>query len=235
MKERPILFSADMVRAIFDGRKTQTRRIVKPQPENDTCFTWFRPDGFDPGSCAEEGLWTDSPKRFLQKCPYGRPGDRLWVRETWQPHVEGDDEYGVRYRADQSFRMANDDSELHNNVVSCGIDPSVDRWRPAIHMFRWASRITLEVTDVRVEQLQDISRDDAFAEGVDAVNPYEITPDLPPGMCACFRDYQDAGNWFAASPQASFQSLWKHINGDDSWKANPWVWVVSFSRIEVAS
>ena len=98
-------------------------------------------------------------------------------------------------------------------------------------MPRWMSRITPEITNVQCEQLRYIRRDDAFAEGVEAVDPYAISPELPPGMPACFRDYQDAGNCFSADPIRSFRSLWESINGEGSWVANPWVWVVEFKQV----
>ena len=189
MGERPILFSAPMVRAILDGRKTQTRRVVKLL-------------GAD---CIEERAWET---HFLQSpwpwspqadewlaCPYGAPGDRLWVRETWAPH---DTKKLAFYRADHPEWTTGDGGD-------------VDRWRPSIHMPRWASRITLEVTGVRVERLNNISDADARAEGC----PFDEPP--------------------AGKPWAWFRKLWMDINGADSWAANPWVWVVSFKRVEEVS
>jgi len=167
MKERPILFSGPMVRAILEGRKTQTRRIVKPQPLRDRGVMAFN-DGEHP----------------QMRCPYGKPGDRLWVRETWCPDVEP---YTFRYKADG--------------------DEPLERWRPSIHIPRWASRITLEVVSVRVERLQNISEDDALAEGITLVER-------------------------GTSPVDQFNKLWESINGPGSWEANPWVWVVEFKRIE---
>ncbi len=132
MKERPIMFTGPMVRAILDGRKTQTRRVIRPQPR------WVG----DPGIPFRT---EDADPKGIIQCPYGKPGDQLWVRETWAPN-EGDVLAGKAfYRAD-------------NNTI-------VERWRPSIHMPRWASRITLEITKVRVERLQDISEEDAKAEG----------------------------------------------------------------------
>lgn len=139
MKERPILFSAPMVRAILEGRKTQTRRVIKPQPESH----------LDPDSV--KGAWESG---FIDvKCPYGQPGDRLWVRETfaWLPDgLNADQNHGrYHYRADGDLAV---------------------KWQPSIHMPRIASRITLRIKDVRVERLQDISDADALAEGVDQTN-----------------------------------------------------------------
>lgn len=224
VKERPILFSGPMVRAILDGRKTQTRRLVKLRDPSGT-YSTHDEVGW-PYSADEAGDWSPDP------CPYGETGDRLWVRESFAPvpcsggcekYPEGFDpkvasvhqpnapDTGWRYRATWE--------KSHGG-----------HWKPSIHMPRAACRIVLEVTGVRVERLLDISRDDAFAEGVEAVNPYKLTPDLPPGMPACFRDYQDSGNWFSADPVASFRSLWKSINGAASWAQNPWVWVVKFRK-----
>lgn len=213
-QERPILFSGEMVRAILDGRKTQTRRVIKRQPISVEHHSAFQ----------RPGLHTLHYFGQMErvKCPYGVPGDRLWVRETWQPHVEsGGEDYGIRYRADQCFRMADNNAEFHNKIVLLNGDPCEDKWRPSIHMPRWASRITLEVTEVRCERLQDISYSDAVAEG---------TPD---GSYA-FND-----PWIAESSAAEvklheFQQLWNSINSGDgvNWAANPWVWVVGFQVAE---
>lgn len=175
MKERPILFSAPMVRALLDGRKTQTRRVVKPQP-TATREEAIRTYGKGGTFILEAGF-------FGVRCPYGQLGDRLWVRETW-----GACAGSPVYRADDN--------------ATC---PDGGRWKPSIHMPRWASRITLEVTGVRVERLQDISEEDAIAEGV---------PE------------QRGDPW-------AFQCLWDSINGARercSWAANPWVWAITFSR-----
>lgn len=204
-RERPILFSAPMVRAILDGSKTQTRRFVNPQPSKYLTG----------GGC----------------CPYGVPGQKLWVRETWQalrvvnypatynggaeqdvfeadiiPKERGD--YCVAY-------AANDEEELHPE----------DRgftWRPSIFMPRWASRITLEVTDVRVQRVQDISEEDARAEGCEAYG----------GICS---SPMEAPEHDGRTVVEDFQDLWDSINGKKpgrSWDDNPWVWALSFRRVE---
>lgn len=183
MKERPILFSAPMVRALLAGTKTQTRRVMKPQP------THMNPAGI-PRLAHLVG-----PSSAIS-CPYGQPGDRLWVRETFakidgqtQPWIETD------YRA----------SYTHGDRLgdTLGIKK---RWTPAIHMPRAASRITLEVTGVRVERLQDISEADARAEGAAA----------PPHL-----SYRDGYAW-----------LWDSINGPGAWDLNPYVWCISFRVLE---
>lgn len=180
MKERPILFSAPMVRAILEGRKTQTRRVVKPPKWSDADEIFFI--GNDSIAVPD-----DDHADYFIACPYGQPGDRLWVRETFADEAGGT----RRFLGEHIFYRADD------------WQPLVDRWTPSIHMPRWASRITLEVTAVSVERLQDISESDCCAEGCGS----PITRDLK-------------------KPQ--FMALWESINGPDSWDANPWVWVVEF-------
>ncbi len=199
--ERPILLKHEMVRAILDGRKTQTRRAMKPQPEGGLDFTPFAPFGVVNG------------KGNPLICRHGQPGDRLWVRETWQHlHNEGQkaDEFEQwQQNSIDCFYLA-DESSPNNKPMS-------GRWRPSIHMPRWASRITLEITDVRVERLQDISAEDARAEGC-------LKPELPPEVRGVAGD-------FVADERTTFAILWNRINGPGSWAANPWVWVIEFKRI----
>ncbi|PFG24585.1 hypothetical protein ATH90_3395 [Pseudomonas lurida] len=191
IKERPILFSAPMVRAIPEGRKTVTRRAVKGSGLN------FLAD-FTPEYVALP------ENRF---CPYGKPGDRLWVRETWARVGNCDPGY-LTFGATYPDCLPPD---LENIPAASDI-----RWKPSIHMFRRDSRILLEITDVRVERLQDISRADIRAEGLQC--PPELgSDDVSP-------NYRD---WYPAA----WRELWESINGDDSWTANPWVWVVEFKRV----
>jgi hypothetical protein len=194
-----------MVRAILEGWKTQTRRIVKPQPEWDG--KWFSWNGHAPGSkygaCAGNGLHV--LPAMATNCKYGVPGDRLWVRETFA-HQAAEYEWSASNSipvvpAETWYRADFADAESHNKTMP---------WKPSIHMPRSASRITLEVTGVRVERLQDISEADARAEGVDRHAPGEIAD---------------------VAYRAPFRSLWGDINGAGSWDANPWVWVVEFQRI----
>lgn len=196
MKERPILFSAPMVRALLDGSKTQTRRIVKSNTGPPPTLVYRHPANPDEWWC-EPGGWI--------RCPYGSPGDRLWVRESLliskQHTAPG--EFGAVYAADGSIAH--------------------DRWSwkrsalPSIHMPRGLSRITLEIESVRVERLHDISEEDARAEGAHwsdgAVNEH--------GMSTCL----------IVDARDEFQHLWRAINGADSWDANPWVWVIGFRRV----
>jgi hypothetical protein len=202
MKERPILFSAPMVRAILAGQKTQTRRALTPD--------LFISSGGAVVRMASAGPATTGIREA--HCPYWRqPGDRLWVREAWAWSGDGAIPAFDRVRKGEVWFRADPER------TSPGI-----RWRPSIHMPRWASRITLEVTGVRVERLQDISEADAQAEGV--------TPKWEPG---CSGRLMEALGGFSFRPAASaYADLWEQINGPGSWDANPWVWVVEFRRVE---
>ena len=188
MKERPILFNSEMVRAILAGRKTQTRRVIK---RSDNWHVDIGRGRIWPVRENEYGDWYDVD------CSYGQPGDRLWVREAFAYHPDGEGK-DVIYRA-------TDPGWDENNT---GL-----RWRPSIHMPRWASRIQLEVTSVRVEPVQDISADDCVDEGLD---PSEV-----PGI---------GSDW---SFIKAFSELWDTINAGRgySWESNPRVWVVEFSKI----
>lgn len=199
MKERPILMSAPMVRAILAGTKTQTRRVVKPQPSwVADPFVPFKSDDADPES--------------IILCPYGQPGDRLWVRENFS---------GPWCMETQDGSAAVPPSKwgLGSRIwYWADGEPSYGDWtrpRPSIHMPRWASRITLEVTGVRVERLQDISVADAIAEGVN-IHP----------------DHHGKPRESIYSAVEAYRDLWEQINGPGSWDANPLVWVVEFERIK---
>lgn len=207
MKERPILFSAPMVRALLDGRKTQTRRIIKPQPQ---CGVGRYTEDGTPGEVDWVLLDEDGdPIDIALRCPYGAPGDRLWVKETYAVDVSGCLR-GLSYRADHQDPRG--DGPAHPM-----------RWRPSIYMPRWASRLTLEVTQVRVERLQDISEADAIAEGIEPV-PGGYRNYMPE------REAQGIATSFA-SPRESFFSLWESIHGADSLASNPWDWVVEFKKV----
>lgn len=192
VKERPILFSGPMVRAILDGRKTQTRRIVKPQPEA-VSFAWRW------SNKTTRVQWGEklSGNALARYCPYGVAGDRLWVREAWKVASNYDD-----------FKP----SEIPESVINDGIvryladgDTDLDgRYRHARFMPRWASRITLEITKVRVERLQEISEEDSSAEGI--AYPTDTA-------------------------KAAYRQVWDSINGKGAWDKNPWVWVISFRRL----
>jgi hypothetical protein len=210
MIERPILFSAPMVRAIINGQKTQTRRVIKfqmeptPYPQTDR-VQYVKIGG-------KQYWWNsqhDHPAHVTKACPHGQPGDRLWVRETWA-EVGTMDPGLIVYRADYPDCVP----RQYQNV------PPVSKitWKPSIHMFRRHSRILLEITGVRVERLQDISRDDGMAEGI------VYQPDGGFGLA-------DSTHYNFSDPRFSYQSLWEQINGEASWVANPWVWVVEFKRV----
>jgi hypothetical protein len=231
MKERPILFSSVMVRAILAGAKTQTRRVVKPQPQwgcvddapqlGDGFLWWPRGKKHERWNnpCGEHDL-----ARSMAESPfaYAQPGDTLWVRETWQPiwstdrapsSMKSPEGWAIGYTATDGVQEYRDDE--HGLTTRC---------KPAIFMPRWASRITLEVTGVRVERLQDISGDDVIAEGIDG----------KPHMCGCEVCRMTATLCPATETSLGLEyaDLWRSINGADSWDANPWVWVVEFRRVE---
>lgn len=238
MRERPILFSAPMVRAILAGTKTQTRRVVRGGPNR---VLWH------PVVVAGHGGWIDDHGRPI-RCPYGMPGDRLWVREAWaeeHPLAIQDGRYSqpgragmvgpppvdfrTIYRADgEPLQIWRNADQSHPYYTRSGPADEVDaeyptvasnytchgkgiHWRPSIHMPRTASRITLEITAVRVERLQDISERDAWAEG-----------------CEGYDDDVTGGR----SGYSEYAELWQSINGAGSWDANPWVWVVEFKRAD---
>ncbi|PTL79076.1 hypothetical protein [Vitiosangium sp. GDMCC 1.1324] len=205
--ERPILFSGSMVRAILDGRKNQTRRVITPvQP--DVRGLW--PGGRTPGSLPGD-------------CPYGQPGDRLWVRETHWIGPLARNSAGDRCPTWHGLPYSVSPDGCSAAFYKEGFDRSEPRWRPSIHMPRWASRLTLEVTGVRVERLQDISEEDARAEGVERDAKY---PDR-------WKNY--VGEVSGPDAVDSFFSLWASIHGTASWDANPWVWVVAFRRMAGAT
>lgn len=194
MKEHPILFTGAMVCAIREGRKTQTRRVIKPQPE------WKPEGGYDWYQRDRRELWQQyTAEEFLKRSPYGVPGDLLWVREAWTEWQFST--RGGRLLPKRVVYKA--DAELHGTGL----------WRPSIHMPRWASRITLEVTEVRVERVQEIEAEDCEAEGI-------ATPEYD--MCD--------GAW-----RDAFAETWDSINAKRGfgWKENPYVWVVGFKVAEV--
>lgn len=260
MKERPILMRAQEVRALIAGTKTQHMAIVKPQPPighawAGWCVTSTRR--------ADEGkaTWAAGTGPFLRDvrrvaCPYGQPGDRLWVRETWEDvhplqvaagrysqegraGIPGPPAVAYRtiYRADGEYPAIHHDHPDGTHVAehpyralcigaNCllklshyGVGRSPGYWTPSSHMPRWASRLTLEITGVRVELLQVISEADAISEGVTAVSSGGVTLFTTTGA-SCFQTAKDA-----------YAALWESINGPGSWNANPWVWVIEFSRV----
>ncbi|CAH0316342.1 hypothetical protein SRABI89_05052 [Pseudomonas koreensis] len=216
IKERPILFSAPMVRAILDGRKTVTRRPVK-----GSALKWL--EEFAPEFVALSAN---------ELCPFGQIGERLWVRETWYcdhfevlkgPYLQPADMHDL----DQS----REDGELV--YAADGLAPFEQEqptWKPSIHMPRWACRILLEITDVRVERLQDGEGETAFesryvAEGINRIHQGDGEYAFHP-----FKSEPGPGSW--TDPFEAWRELWVSVNGAGSWNANPWVWVVEFKRVQ---
>lgn len=223
MTERGMIFNADMVRAILDGRKTQTRREVKLNLDIAslaTTYDWAT-------SLAANHYQGLTEEQIQQKaeslrgvihpvilgngqmvsiiCPHGKPGDRIWVREAFRVHSRATDVATLVYKA--SERNSWTEQTHRVPVAVCNKPATPEKWTPSLHMPRWASRILLEITGVRVERLRSMSQDDARAEGVIAASgPMEA------GL--------------------AFRELWDSIYGEESWKANPWVWVISFKRVK---
>lgn len=200
MKERGMIFNGEMVRALLDGRKTQTRRIIKVCTVGRDPISKFIQIGKRFIGCYPE----DVPELIRECCPYGVPGDRIWVRETWARYNIDQESHDMAYRATTPEDW-----------------PEEGRWRPSIHMPRWASRITLEITEVRVERLNDISEEDARSEGI--IDGGCLTCGEPE-PCGCSNPCPDATDAFAY--------LWQSIYGEENWNANPWVWVIKFRRVE---
>jgi hypothetical protein len=218
MTERPILFNAPMVRALLSGSKTQTRRICKSQPYSNgykwdgndfLCHNDYLPPSAMLMDCGGKSLYTTSDVEGLEsECPYGQPGDRLWVKEDWQ---------GLhKYNGTKIADIQVDDRRWVNYPASGNIWDA--QRRAARFMPRWASRILLEIVSVRVERLNDISDEDARAEGV-LWDPMG------------WMDYAHNDGRRKSSSRQSYQTLWEYINGPGSWAANPWVWCISFRRI----
>ncbi|WP_460091149.1 hypothetical protein [Pseudomonas sp. S2_E02] len=236
IKERPILFSAPMVRAILDGRKTVTRRLCKPQPSANAHTT--SADGNPLGAWWETG-------KDINRCPYGQPGDRLWVRETFID-LRGT---GVEHRPDPDGPL-----QRYAYAADCRPGSHSDearkdfglKYKPSIHMPRAACRILLEITDVRVERLQDISDDQAKAEGCfftdygrkcgHGGNGWSEVGDCPaptehhPQREGWMWDKTTSHEQCLGAPRWAFVNLWNSTGGD--WDANPWVWVVEFKRVQ---
>ena len=199
MAEHPILFSAPMVRAILAGKKTQTRRVVKPQPNGGprACMVDLGGATFGLSDGDLSGEWP---------CPYGAPGDTLWVRETWEEVVNSKTD-GARATWDGSFRPA-------YRATEPGL---LKKWRSPLHMPRKFSRLSLRVLSVRVERVQEISEADARAEGCGLLLGDELDADV------------------GARARVEFSRLWDSINGKRApWDSNPWVWVVEFERVAQA-
>jgi hypothetical protein len=207
-RERQILFSAPMIRALLDGTKTQTRRLMNPQPVHAQhhewngavihddeqrlwCWKWHTYDNL-----WDEHVRDDERRHLAVKCPYGRAGEQLWVKETWTHDADSLDD--ARAQHEDAMSM----SSVYYRASMPDDEAETMRWRPSIFMPRWASRITLKIVEVRVQLLQEISEDDARAEGV--------------------------------ADRASYALLWDRINGASRslcWAKNPWIWALTFTRL----
>lgn len=216
-KERPILFSTPMVQALLAGRKSQTRRVVKPQPNARATEIVYREAGW-PGTPWHARLELPKTPRHYEvtntyKCPYGQIGDILWVREAFCFGSE-DCFHTFYYRASDrvDIQVDGDGFTVFNKDGS-----ERSPWKPSIHMPKAASRIWLEITDIRVERVGEISEPDAVAEGIE---------DLTDGQNLSFKDYMKGRHPLTAV--ASYKSLWESINGPESWEVSPWVWTVEF-------
>ncbi|ECJ2264063.1 hypothetical protein FNH73_15745 [Salmonella enterica subsp. salamae] len=211
MKERGMIFNGEMVRAILDGRKTQMRRP----------FNWKRQPAMEMAERDDGSLWpwAEDCERggdIWFACPFGEVGDRIWLRETFRVHSRATDVDTLVYRA--SVRNSWTEQTHRVPVAVCNKPATPEKWTPSIHMPRWASRLLLEITNVRVERLNNISYDDAISEGIKQEWTC-IDPGL--GLYAHENDVQD-----------DYETLWKSIYGEESWDANPWVWVIEFKRVE---
>lgn len=243
MKERPILFSAPMIRALLEGRKTVTRREVKKRAALDCLAAGFEPEFLAlPGNA--------------DLCPYGKPGDRLWVRETFtiESNRWADDPYSPPHKDGRPTQRYEDDKWDQPHYKATDTEPELwyddrdspgCRWKPSIHMPRWASRILLEITDVRVERLQDITEAQAAAEGCfftdygrkcgHTGSGWTEVGDCPapeahhPQRNGWMWDRTASHEQCLDSARNAFGNLWQSVGGD--WQANPWVWVVEFKRV----
>lgn len=241
MKERPILFNTEMVKAILEGRKTQTRRVLSNQPDKNC----------DEAFLGLDGIWCFSKPTLSKrisysgddiKCPFGMVGDRLWVREAFMPDPSADSDHW------------NDEDSLHTYYSwdGCGSKvselpkalktnkhvfykaeanhPELSLWTPNYRMPRWASRILLEITGIRVERLSNISRSDAVDEGIET---FKIDCGRD-GLKTAYKDYTSHNDAITRNnPIDSFRTLWESVNGADSWDKNPWVWVIDFKVAKV--
>lgn len=231
MKERGMIFNGEMVRAILDGRKTQTRRIMAPQPADDIERGIFpNPEviGWKSSRRHKHGGTT------AHFCPYGKPGDRIWVREAFRVHSRATDVATLVYKA--SERNSWTEQTHRVPVAVCNKPATPEKWTPSLHMPRWASRILLEITDVRVERLNTISEEDAQREGVHTevwdqtvvARNYAVSDEFFQFWSEDMPHHVEMNQLY----RSSFRSLWESIYGEESWKANGWVWVISFKRVE---
>lgn len=224
-REIPILFSTPMIQAILEGRKTQTRRIIKPQPDEDGVDYMENPPVLDWEQIYKDvwkpWIWdTEEGERKHVFCPYGQPGDVIWVRESFTiigtDIIRGSDGEVIEETSKYVFR-----GQKQKHIEE------LYKWKPSIHMPKAAARIWLEVVSVKVERLQDITNVDAVKEGINS----EYFSSLNENTGGRLYWNYHANNYLTKCPTSSFQTLWESINGKDSWHLNPWVWVIEFKRI----
>jgi len=209
MKEKPILFSTEMVRAILENRKTQTRRLFPFQAKVSPHKNGYQIEYFD----ERDNQYYTKHKEDI--CKYGKIGDRLWIKETYCI-----DDCKEDPKAPEYLYKADYEDNVDKNLIG------VDKWKPSIYMPRKASRITLEIINIRVERLNDISEQDAIAEGIEYFDIEESGK--------FYKNYNvEYKNWMEfENPIDSYKTLWESINGQGSWEQNPWVWVIEFKRVE---
>ncbi len=215
IKERPMLFSSEMVKAIIQNRKSQTRRVLRPQPFQASTGSWFWSSGDN------HHVWSDHPFPHIHlDCPYGSPGDRLWVRETFCiDHFEYLGKLkGLPPPGRSHIYYAADGEDLCSQIPECDCSDGCIPWRPSIHMPRWASRLDLEIKSIRVERLQDITEAEIAAEGFfKQDNLWCVTENFP------------ASN----NPLYAWELYWNLLNSERGypWAANPWGWVIEFRKL----
>lgn len=230
MKQRPIFFNTEQVQAILAGRKTQTRRIAKPQPHSEFTHAEFETNGW---AFYETDKDTDDNGRFPDAngfehvtCPYGQPGDRLWVRERFYKYTGTQPGVNPKFRYFADGEIDQSDLRLWTAWDS----------KPSIHMPKEAARIFLQIEEIRVERLHDITEADALAEGILQEKHEFVTFPGKPSIWQR-KDYLKTAetgvpHYKTITAQASFSTLWQSIHGSESWDANPWVFVITFQKIE---
>jgi hypothetical protein len=203
MTERPIIFNSEMVKAILEGRKTQTRRPIRPQPPH---WRWDHNE-FDE-RCINIAS-DDDKDGYYVICPFGKVGDRLWVRETWKKLPDG----RIGYKASP------DETCQYGNFIL------ISNWKPSIHMPRWASRITLKITSVKVQRVQEITAEDCEFEGISGTTKSSPVNRLP------YEEYNCGNGLVYGDPITAYLNLWNSIYDKTyPWESNPWVWAITLER-----
>lgn len=224
MKETGLMFKAPLVRAILEGRKTQTRRVVKPAPAADQPLQYITTETGLVYARSMERIDSQNLRRIRWESPVGQPGDRIYVRETWSPDPPCDGTWCYTSWVGCRQGQIEGVPERFRTPEHCMYAASTNTdmvWTPSVHTPKWAARIWLEITGVRVERLQQISRADAIAEGIKFFNNDH--------ECGA-KNYLDRTDMdYSLCPTDSFETLWKSTGGE--WDANPWVWVIDFKTI----